>query len=362
MNIAKKMVYIMGNWFYSALPFFALLVLLVTCWIIIDPSQLLEVILTSDDTSLLFIIVIATFSIATLINHRKNFNWLALLFVLFLLPYCIAIETVLLYVATGNLINIFNLQLTQQILHWIPSINPSQPFQNYYYVILFIFYILPTVVIMLIVCLYHHNIKAIISIFHLLYKIVLIFLSVIVIIVIVIFVTVQLKYPMKVESLKQSVGNMCTLDNAWMLVKSYYHGFLFSYLKPWPKPRQFMFQGLNLEFVAKLAVVSKTGACVDFGLGTARLLNDVLGCETRVVAFEGLDHAMPEVKVGDTWFVADASYTTPEAPVKVSEYAWHLNATMPNIYSQTKRVYDLITKEDLTAEHGFTLRGKNTSN
>jgi hypothetical protein len=32
------------------------------------------------------------------------------------------------------------------------------------------------------------------------------------------------------------------------------------------------------------------------------------------------------VKVGDAWYVVDITYTTPESPVEVSEYAEHLKA------------------------------------
>jgi len=52
-----------------------------------------------------------------------------------------------------------------------------------------------------------------------------------------------------------------------------------------------------------------------------------LGREAKVVAFFlGEDRALPEMRVGDAWYVVNITYTTPESPMEVSEYAEHLKA------------------------------------
>jgi hypothetical protein len=70
-----------------------------------------------------------------------------------------------------------------------------------------------------------------------------------------------------------------------------------------------------------------------------------------------LEEGAPEVKVGDTWYVVDITYTTPESPVKASEYAEHLRATKPSLYSKVKGVIEAYTGRDLSAEHGFAAKG-----
>jgi len=178
-------------------------------------------------------------------------------------------------------------------------------------------------------------------------------------IAIALYAIVNAEYPKKAEALRNSIGDKCLLDKAWDLVKYYKGDFISTYGTIWPKPRQLIirFGPLTLEpsrvFAAKLAAVSGTGACEDFALGATQLLSDVLGCEARVVAFLGEDHALPEVKVGDTWYVVDVTYTTPKSPVKVSEYAEHLRATRYSLYSKAKGVIEAYTGRDLSAEHGF---------
>jgi hypothetical protein len=194
-------------------------------------------------------------------------------------------------------------------------------------------------------------------------KITLLLLVSAIAIAIALYALVEVEYPKKVEVLRNSVGDKCLLDKAWDLVKHYKGDFISTYKTIWPKPRQLIirFGPLTLEpsrvFAAKLAAVSGTGACEDFALGATQLLSDVLGCETRVVAFLGEDHALPEVKVSDAWYVVDITYTTPESPVKASEYAEHLRATRPCLYSRVKGVIEAYTGRDLSAEHGFAATG-----
>jgi len=194
-------------------------------------------------------------------------------------------------------------------------------------------------------------------------KIALLLLVSATVIAIALYAIVDAEYPKKVEALRNSVGDKCLLDKAWDLVKHYKGDFISTYRTIWPKPRQLIirFGPLTLEpsrvFAAKLAAVSGTGACEDFALGATQLLSDVLGCEARVVAFLGEDHALPEVKVGDTWYVVDITYTTPKSPVKVSEYAEHLRATRYSLYSKVKGVIEAYTGRNLSAEHGFAATG-----
>jgi hypothetical protein len=179
----------------------------------------------------------------------------------------------------------------------------------------------------------------------------IIFLSTL-LLAIVLVVAVEWEYPRRVDTMRKVYGNMCSLDQAWMLVRDYNDSFISTYLKPWPKPRQFA--GLSPVFAAKLAAVSSTGACLDFALGSTRLLSDVLGCEARVVELLGIDHAAPEVKVGDTWYVVDITYTTSSNSVRAGEYAEHLKAIG---LTDVKGVREFFTGRDLSAEHGFTAAG-----
>jgi hypothetical protein len=66
-----------------------------------------------------------------------------------------------------------------------------------------------------------------------------------------------------------------------------------------------------------LAVVASTGACEDFVLRLTALLRDALGCETRMVIFEGVDHAMPEAMINGTWYMFNISYTTLKEPQNI---------------------------------------------
>jgi hypothetical protein len=126
-------------------------------------------------------------------------------------------------------------------------------------------------------------------------------------------------------------------------------------MKPVPKPGQ-IFQlrtlGVNWSY-DKVFVLAKTGTCEDFAIALATLLHDVLGCETRVVVFKGWDHGVPEVMVNTTWYVFDATYTTPQSPVPVNKYYEYLATHYPNIASSIKGFIEYGTGEDISIEHGF---------
>ena len=149
------------------------------------------------------------------------------------------------------------------------------------------------------------------------------------------------------------------IDCLWNFVKYYASEFVSTHEKPCPKPRQLLIRLPllsdinNRDFVAKLAVASRTGACLDFALGATKLIEDFYGCKVRVVEFIGWDHVVPEVEVNGIWYVIDVTYTTKDYPVKASEYADYLRRNYPSIYINLKRLVDFDTGQDLSREHGF---------
>ena len=158
-------------------------------------------------------------------------------------------------------------------------------------------------------------------------------------------------------------GNLQCL---WGLAEVYKGSFNPTYKWPVPKPRQLLFRELgvsNFEFVSKLTAAAKTGACMDFALGFAKLVEDATGHRTRLASFEEWDHMMPEIEVGGAWYVFDITYTTQSGPVRADEYARHLERLSRvnenigllyrNLNSGGVRIVDYLSGVDLTAEHGF---------
>ena len=170
---------------------------------------------------------------------------------------------------------------------------------------------------------------------------------------------VRPRYSHMVRLLENSSLICCrdSIDCLWVFVKSFSANFTLTYRKPCPKPRQLLIIlppliG-NRDFVAKLVVVSRTGACLDFALGATKLIEDFYGCKVRVVEFIGWDHVVPEVEVNGIWYVIDVTYTTKDYPVKASEYADYLRRNYPSIYSNLERLVDFDTGQDLSKEHGL---------
>jgi hypothetical protein len=169
----------------------------------------------------------------------------------------------------------------------------------------------------------------------------------------------------------QGTSNTCTLSNAWNLTLQYNKVFVNTYGKPLPKPRLFYIHNFlwfpirdpianyTRDFAEKLATTSRTGACEDFALGLTRLLRDSLHCQTRIVVVIGdqVDHALPEVKINDTWYILDITFTTPKHPVKASDYATYLFEKRRDIYQKIRNITDYDTNEDLRIEHGFINKG-----
>jgi len=170
----------------------------------------------------------------------------------------------------------------------------------------------------------------------------------------------QWLYPVKVEEMKKIYGTRCTLENAWSIAKATRASFMFTYRVNVPKPRQLMVMGYDryLWVPRGLIAVADTGTCEDFAIELTTLLRDVLGCEARVVVFVDYDHALPEVKIDGVWYVLDISYTTPAGPIRAENYWRYLNNTgYSQIVAVTKGLVDRETGKDVSAEHGFMLRG-----
>jgi transglutaminase/protease-like cytokinesis protein 3 len=186
---------------------------------------------------------------------------------------------------------------------------------------------------------------------------------------------VELTY--KTSLVFQQKASTCTLSNAWNITYRYNYSFFNTYGKLLPKPRLFYIYSLIIpnslnfffrkstvanftrDFAEKLAATSRTGACEDFALGLTRLLRDSLHCQTRIVGVFGdqVDHALPEVKINDTWYILDIIFTTPNHPVKASDYATYLYENRRDIYQKIRNITDYDTSEDLRIEHGFINKG-----
>jgi hypothetical protein len=323
--------------------------------LLLEPYVLLQIIFASEDLTLMlnpsalleFLILLGVIIFLFVIRSR-SVRALAILLSALVLASCIIAELTLSYIMLGNSINMFSREFVQ----WIAKSNISasqMPFPPF-----------PTISLSTLFCLIF-TINVSIAVFSLpinivekylklLGKIALVIFLFTLLLAIVLVVAVKWEYTKRVDTIKKVTGNMCSLDQAWILVKNYSDSFISTYKKPWPKPRQFA--GLSPVFAAKLAAVSGTGSCLDFALGSTKLLSDVLGCETRVVKLVGRDHAAPEVKVGDTWYVVDIIYTTRSDPLNASDYAKHLKEMG---LTDVKGIHELFTDRDLSIEHGFTL-------
>ena len=163
------------------------------------------------------------------------------------------------------------------------------------------------------------------------------------------------------------LGN-CTANTSpqcvLMLAEEYVRRFTGTYMRPYPKPRQLLISAWNEGFINKLAATLKTGACEDHSRGLTQLIEDVYGLKTKIVVFDGWDHAMPEAEINGTWYVLDLVFTTPNNIVKTSDYAEHLSKICRELGGNYCRLYEKLikgeariadpsTSEDLTKEHGF---------
>jgi len=338
------------------------------------PLSLFEVVVYSYSVSrlcvtlaIVLLVALLAFVLMRLTDGSRDtaFNTLARYVAALLLATSAVLEVVLIYVISGNLVNVLERQLSRQVAYRLPTTPMLEGLLSPFLPLLKMM-CLPLAIILGCAIPFKSFRNAFVPISKRFLKIVLFLLTIILTLITMLFITVEFEYPRKVKGLKNSMGGECTLDKAWELVKNYNKSFMSTYKTIWPKPRQFVLNIGELKtfmfkpsriFAGKLAAVSGTGACEDFALGATQLLSDVLGCETRVVVLLGEDHALPEVKVGDTWYVVDITYTTTKSPVKASEYAEHLRATRPSLYSKVKGVIEAYTGRDLSAEHGFAAKG-----
>ena len=152
------------------------------------------------------------------------------------------------------------------------------------------------------------------------------------------------------------LANCCrnnSLDCIWNFTRSIADEFNATYGASIAKPQNLLrLPFVDIDEVSKLAAIAKTGACFDFALSMTRVLND-LGCPARIVEVRGVDHAVPEVMIGDKWYVIDALYTTRNQPVEASLWASYLAKNKPECFNAIAKLIDMNTGMDITAEHGF---------
>lgn len=101
----------------------------------------------------------------------------------------------------------------------------------------------------------------------------------------------------------------------------------------------------------KLVIAQNSGCCGEFASSMELLLEDIAGFETRVICMEGKDHAFPEIKINDEWWVFDRIYTTPSQPVKSGDYALFLEDKELSNYICD--LNDASKKTSVLSEHGF---------
>jgi hypothetical protein len=145
------------------------------------------------------------------------------------------------------------------------------------------------------------------------------------------------------------------LNTAWSIATRYLQDYYSTYSKAVPKPAQIFelrYSGIHWIY-RRVFVLARTGSCGDIAIAVTTLLHDVLGCRTRVVVFQGWDHAIPEVMVNGTWYVFDINYTTPQYPIPVNKYYEYLATHYSNIASNITGFIEYETGEDVSLEHGF---------
>lgn len=130
--------------------------------------------------------------------------------------------------------------------------------------------------------------------------------------------------------------------------------FIFRYVKSRFLIYPILWQYFKLDGFNKLLVVQSRGGCGEFAWTAAFFLNDVTGLNTRVVSFEGIDHAFPEVEVNNVWWVFDLVYTTPYYPIEAHNFASHLKMQNFDLYNYVANLKKRDTGETLLAEHGFS--------
>jgi hypothetical protein len=168
-------------------------------------------------------------------------------------------------------------------------------------------------------------------------------------------VTVELYYPVYIANIKNTYGAFCQLNTAWSIATKYLQDYYSTYGKAIPKPAQiFELRYSGIHWIYRRAfVLARTGSCGDIAIAVTTLLRDVLGCKTRVVVFQGRDHAVPELMVNGTWYVFDTNYTTPQYPVPANKYYEHLTIYYPEVASKITGFIEYETGEDVSLEHGF---------
>lgn len=180
----------------------------------------------------------------------------------------------------------------------------------------------------------------------------------------ILYLSILYLYPKYIEEVRTRYGTYCSMDIALAVTLEYKNNFHNTYDKPFFKPQLYKLKMLMPEeLLDRLEAIVRTGACGDFARGLAKLLEDSLEYEVRRVSFKTIDHTFPEVKISGIWYVFDFTYTTPDKPVKASNYAEYLyeqcmiKKKFCEVYNASfNGLIDATTGEDLRANHGILIK------
>ncbi len=103
----------------------------------------------------------------------------------------------------------------------------------------------------------------------------------------------------------------------------------------------------------KLIIVQNAGACGEFSNSMGLLLKDITGFDTRVIAMEGKDHALPEINIDGQWWVFDRTFTTQDYPVESLTYNSFIEESRPNLFTAIHNLREVNENNSLLDEHGF---------
>jgi len=178
----------------------------------------------------------------------------------------------------------------------------------------------------------------------------------------------EYKYLKALEKLSMKAeckDSFSTLDCAWTTAKIYLKKFRSTYGLPAERPYLLVTRDPVLQYIIskdllnRMVVISGYGGCGELAIAISTIVRDIFGFDTRVLNFEGVDHAIAEVYVNGSWYVLDPGFTTPKGPIRVSLYASYLanssNENVRRVYETAARLIDVESGKDLAYEHGFTV-------
>ena len=153
-----------------------------------------------------------------------------------------------------------------------------------------------------------------------------------------------------------ALNNGVTEVNAtWLIAKNYKKYFHSTYGEK-PSLEKILTQPIkdfSESFWEILCVIRAKGTCEDFAYALAKIVGDTTHHKTRIVYFEGMDHALVEVFIDGKWWVFDPTYTTPKKPIPINDYATQMDRLKLSRYVARILMVDNENRTDLTKEHGF---------